>query len=219
MESAKIFLGRIRWLRKIKNDSDLIESVPEKLLTETMCLAAVSKNGMALEYVPETFKTESICLAAVKNYGLALKFTPDSCRTETVCLAALNNKAGALKYVPEKLKAKLSKDFTISLTNDEIDIFNAFVNDCDETIKISEEIRGKLINKSEKFSPKIFWNEPTVYMHSINDISFSEENTKAKVHIIFSHIFDGSIYTVYYSKENGKWKKCDEEKINRDHIL
>lgn len=48
-------------------DGDVIQFIPEKYLTEEMCLTAVQRKGKALEFVPKKFKTKRVCIAAVKN--------------------------------------------------------------------------------------------------------------------------------------------------------
>lgn len=63
--------------------------------TEALCLAAVSKDGMALEYVEN--QTEEICLAAVRQNGKALQFV--EAQTEAVCLAALWQNPQVLEIV------------------------------------------------------------------------------------------------------------------------
>ena len=57
-------------------DSRLIMSVPEYLLTQKICFAAVSKWGMALRYMPEPFRTLAVCARAVETDPAAIRFTP-----------------------------------------------------------------------------------------------------------------------------------------------
>ncbi len=57
-------------------DSRIIESVPEELLTEKTCFAAVAKSGIALRYVPERLRSLPVCIRAVESDPAAIAFTP-----------------------------------------------------------------------------------------------------------------------------------------------
>lgn len=57
-------------------DSRIISSVPEELLSEEVCFAAVSKSGNSLRYVPQSLRTLPVCLEAVRNDGSAIGLTP-----------------------------------------------------------------------------------------------------------------------------------------------
>jgi len=87
-----------------------LQRVPEKLKTETVCLAAVQKDGRALTFVPEALQTEAVCLAAVQNhrgyYMEALQVVPKAKMTEAVCLALVQKNGYALEYVPEAQKTE-----------------------------------------------------------------------------------------------------------------
>lgn len=61
-------------------DSRLIASVPEYLLNDRICFAAVSKWGMALRYMPERFRTLPICIRAVERDPAAIAFAPADLR-------------------------------------------------------------------------------------------------------------------------------------------
>ncbi len=63
-----------------KFDSRIIASVPETLLTEKVCFAAVSKSGLALRYVPESLRSLPVCTSAVANNAAAIAFTPSRLR-------------------------------------------------------------------------------------------------------------------------------------------
>ena len=59
-----------------KLDSQVIASLPEKLNSEKVCFAAVSREGLALRYVPEKLRTLPVCARAVENNPAAVAFTP-----------------------------------------------------------------------------------------------------------------------------------------------
>ena len=58
--------------RQIAHDGCLIQNVPQKLRSESLCLAAVQQNGIALKFIdPQTL---AICQAAVAQNPDALKY-------------------------------------------------------------------------------------------------------------------------------------------------
>lgn len=63
-------------------DGGLISSVPEELLSERVCFAAVEKTGIALRYVPEQLRSLVICARAVESDPAAIAFTPSRIRAE-----------------------------------------------------------------------------------------------------------------------------------------
>ncbi len=71
-----------------KVDSRIIASIPEALLTEKICFAAVSKSGLALRYVPESMRSLAVCAQAVQNDAAAIAFTPGPLRDQVKELRA-----------------------------------------------------------------------------------------------------------------------------------
>ena len=69
-----------RMINKI--DSRIIASVPEELMTEKICFAAVSKSGLALRYVPESLRSLPVCARAVEDNAAAIAFTPGRLREQ-----------------------------------------------------------------------------------------------------------------------------------------
>jgi hypothetical protein len=59
-----------------KADSRIIATIPEPLLSEEVCFAAVSRSGNSLRYVPESQRTLPVCMEAVRNDGSAIAFAP-----------------------------------------------------------------------------------------------------------------------------------------------
>jgi hypothetical protein len=90
-----------------KGDGFIIHYLPQKHITEELCLAAVKQDGCSLDFVPEKFRTEKVCLEAVKTYGEPLKYVPEKMRTLEICETAIRAYPYALQYVPEALKEKL----------------------------------------------------------------------------------------------------------------
>lgn len=72
-----------------KVDSRIIASLPEELLTEQVCLAAVAKTGLALRYVPMALRSPLVCARAVQNDPAAIVFTPGHLRDQARQLQAI----------------------------------------------------------------------------------------------------------------------------------
>jgi len=70
-----------KWLKKIGKHSSQFMDVPEELVTEEFCMAAVQVDGYALRYIPEVFKTEALCLAAMWQYSAVLEYVPEALMT------------------------------------------------------------------------------------------------------------------------------------------
>ena len=83
----------------------LLINLPKERRNFNICLAAVSKFGMALSCVPRVHRTDELCLIAVKNNGLALRYVNNP--TLEICIAAIDNNEEAIKYVPEEFMTKL----------------------------------------------------------------------------------------------------------------
>ena len=56
----------------------LIESIPRELLTPSLCMASVKRNGMTLEFVPEDMRTIDICAAALEAERRAFFAVPSA---------------------------------------------------------------------------------------------------------------------------------------------
>jgi hypothetical protein len=72
-----------------KVDSRIIASLPEELITEKICLTAVSRSGLTLRYVPELLRSLVVCTRAVENDPAAIAFTPGHLRDQVRKLQAI----------------------------------------------------------------------------------------------------------------------------------
>jgi len=79
------FLNRM--IHKI--DSRIIASLPEELITESICITAVSKSGLTLRYVPVSLRSPVVCARAVQNDPAAIVFTPGHLRDQVRKLQAI----------------------------------------------------------------------------------------------------------------------------------
>lgn len=88
------------YLTKMEHGSSL-ESVPEELRTQLLCLVAVKKLGTELQFVPEDKKTAEICREAFAQNIAAYRYIPDKFKTEQMALRIVNAWGSWLKYVPK----------------------------------------------------------------------------------------------------------------------
>ncbi|MCP4331403.1 MAG: hypothetical protein GY785_02015 [Gammaproteobacteria bacterium] len=72
-----------------KVDSRIITSIPEELITEKICITAVSKSGLTLRYVPVSLRSPVVCTRAVQNDPAAIAFTPGHLRDQVRKLQAI----------------------------------------------------------------------------------------------------------------------------------
>jgi hypothetical protein len=80
------FLNRM--IQKV--DGRIIASLPEELITEQVCITAVSKSGLTLRYVPVLLRSLVVCTRAVQNDPAAIAFTPGHLRDQIRELQAIN---------------------------------------------------------------------------------------------------------------------------------
>jgi len=141
---------------------------------------------------------------------------PEALKTEDMCIAAISQTTGALKYAPENLKAGLKSIFMIRLTNDEIDVINAWANgsgDRNEVIEINDTIwkEGKTLF-IDNFSQSKLINVSCISdaFFDISHIEFRDNNTKAILYYSEGVGFlSGSGWETHFSKENNIWKHTD----------
>jgi hypothetical protein len=72
-----------------KVDSRIIASLPEELLSEKVCLIAVSQSGLMLRYVPVSLRSIVVCTRAVQNDPAAIAFAPSHLRDQIRQLQAI----------------------------------------------------------------------------------------------------------------------------------
>jgi hypothetical protein len=72
-----------------KVDSRIIASLPEELLSEKVCLIAVSQSGLMLRYVPVSLRSIVVCTRAVQNDPAAIAFAPSHLRDQLRQLQAI----------------------------------------------------------------------------------------------------------------------------------
>ncbi|MBT8438070.1 MAG: hypothetical protein KJP11_11900 [Gammaproteobacteria bacterium] len=65
-----------------KIDSRIIANIPEQLITEEVCFAAVAKSGSTLRYVPESLRSLAVCTQAVQENPAAIGLTPSRLRNQ-----------------------------------------------------------------------------------------------------------------------------------------
>jgi hypothetical protein len=66
-----------------------IKDVPPQFLRPEWCMSYVKQNGNMLMSIPEQMRTYPICMAAVEDYGEALNFVPVKFRTQELCDVAM----------------------------------------------------------------------------------------------------------------------------------
>lgn len=88
----------------IKLDYKDIVCVPEKYLTDEMCMFAVKQDGRILRYIPKKFRTKELYEEATKSAGEALHYIPDKLITEEMSKNAIKTCGDAMNAVPEKFR-------------------------------------------------------------------------------------------------------------------
>lgn len=80
-----------------------IESIPLRLRTETMYIAAIKHCRHSLFYVPNKERSYIMCELAVSKRGDVLHLVPNKHKTYELCKLAISTAGDQLFYVPKKL--------------------------------------------------------------------------------------------------------------------
>lgn len=92
-------------LYAVERDPDMLDYISAELQTTTVCLAAVSRDGMALQHVKN--QTPEICLAAVRNNGFAISLVEDP--THEIITAAYEQNPNAVRLADGTFPTFLKK--------------------------------------------------------------------------------------------------------------
>ena len=99
------------YLQACKMSSNAIKSVPEALLTEEICLAALNHHHQALADIPVARRTAALCELAVTQSIESLKWLPEhliTARHRDILIAQSaeqpNNLCSVFQYIPESLR-------------------------------------------------------------------------------------------------------------------
>ena len=88
-------------------DGQIISSIPQKLITEELCLAALKNNYLnkdLIRYIPKKLLTKKFAVTIVAISGVYLKYLPIEAVGKNVILKAVKQTIHAIKYIPEKYK-------------------------------------------------------------------------------------------------------------------
>ena len=92
-------------IRRLGEETGLLEHVPDHFKTKKMCDKAVKDDRCQLKYVPDHFKSQEICEKAVEKNPHILKFVPDNLKGQEMCEKAIEKDPRHLIFVPDYLKA------------------------------------------------------------------------------------------------------------------
>lgn len=82
--------------------------IPEKYLTEELCLDSISHYPELIKYIPKKFMNENFYLSAVirmDKFKCCLQYIPENYITRIMCEIAVNKQSHQLQYVPKKFKS------------------------------------------------------------------------------------------------------------------
>lgn len=90
----------------VDEDGLLLEWIPARQRTTTVCFTAVNKSAEAFRFIPHhvVLGTPSMAEIACKADGKQLAFVPPSLVTEALCLAAVKSDGAALPLVPKRFQ-------------------------------------------------------------------------------------------------------------------
>lgn len=89
----------------IEKEPMVLESLPLARRTPLLCLKAVSLNPEAMAYVPRDTDIEGLAIEALEK-GAGLREIPEALRTDHVCLCAVTRNGTDLQFVPQERKSR-----------------------------------------------------------------------------------------------------------------
>lgn len=91
----------------VNYDGQIISSIPTEFITEDLCVAALNNNSSSknlIQYIPQKILTEKLAVSIVSINGIYLKYLPPEVISKNIILAAAKQKLNAIKYIPDKFK-------------------------------------------------------------------------------------------------------------------
>jgi hypothetical protein len=108
LKLAPSFTARVH--AAVEKDGRVVRFVPATLLTQELCMQAVSSHADAIEYIPKHFRTAELWKAAIIKSGYWLKKAPPSLLNAAngyeLCLRAVQSHGQALQDVPARYQTK-----------------------------------------------------------------------------------------------------------------
>ncbi len=105
------------YLASVKKNGSQLKKVPEKFLTEELCITAInsSYSGNVIQDIKEENRTYNMYVAAINKDGINLCYVPKNLRSLELCLLAhsknprciLNIPCEFIRYIPD------AKDYSI----------------------------------------------------------------------------------------------------------
>lgn len=176
-------------MEEISESGYVLKYIPERYITEEMCLKAFETVRAAediMPFIPLMMFTPDVCNAAVNKYHDALKFFPDCCIDEKICMESVNNFGRALEFV--SLKYQCSEMWETAVTKDGSNL--QFVPED----KRSAELCTKAFENNKnsiKFIPEIYISEEMCLEAVKNKVYLSYIPVKMRtVEICFSALKD-----------------------------
>lgn len=94
-------------LLAVEYDGQIISSIPSQFITEELCITAL-KNSDAkrnlMQYIPNAMLTNEFVLAIVSINGMYLKYLPIETINKNIIVRAVEQSINSIKYIPDKDK-------------------------------------------------------------------------------------------------------------------
>lgn len=111
-----MFVKLVACLRDIKDGKSTFDVLPaafwdETLWDEDFYLELTKFHWSAIKHIPNPLITQEICVAAVTQDPMALQFVPATDQTESLCRLATSIKISAISFVAKEYKSLLLEDW------------------------------------------------------------------------------------------------------------
>ena len=91
----------------VEHDKQIISSIPSEFITEELCVSALNNNNSnknLIQYIPQRLLTKKFATRIVSINGIYLKYLPSEVISKNVILTAAKQKLNAIKYIPDEFK-------------------------------------------------------------------------------------------------------------------
>ena len=88
----------------INESGNVIEKIPNHLITKELCTLAVSKNGVSIQCIPDLYRSEELYELAVSINGFAITYIPKNLINSDLCLKAIRQDYTSMICIPDEFK-------------------------------------------------------------------------------------------------------------------
>ena len=157
------------WLEIVGDDGRELENIPEDMVTEELCIAAVTCFELIdftslFNAIPKKFITQKLCRAAVDRYAPVIEYVPDELIDEDMCIRAVEqgkkDTGEYLSSIPERWWTKNVCLSALQNSHIDMDLFPKLPEDiCKDPEFLEKALAFPLAYGIEPHIPESLWED------------------------------------------------------------